>query len=328
LVLLKEVARRAKVAVSTASLALNNKSRVSPATRKRVLEAARALNYYPHSIARSLKNRKTDTVGFFMGGFGGPFYAEVVQSVHDTLARHDLDMVVCFSPAFGRLSHGRMLDGVIVLDAPTPTSLLREVAERDIPVVVMDRESTGPNIRAVLLDNRGGSHAMADHLLRQGIRELTFVAGPPDSYDSRRRRDGFLAALSAAGLSPAAEVTTDFTERGGRDAVRALLDAGRRPRALFCANDETAIGALEALAEKGLRVPADVAVTGFDDIDLSRFTTPRLTTVRVPRVTWGSTAAEVLVGALAGKKAPARQTIGLELVVRESCGGTPKERAS
>jgi LacI family transcriptional regulator len=326
-VLLKEVAKKAKVAVSTASLALNNKSRVSPATRKRVLEAARALNYYPHSIARSLKNRRTDTVGFFMGGFGGPFYAEVVQAVHDTLTRHGLDMVVCFSPGFGRLSHGRMLDGVIVLDAPTPNAVLREVAARDIPLVVMDRESTGPNVRAVLLDNRGGSRAMVEHLLGRGIRRFTFVSGPRDSYDSRRRRDGYLAALAAAGVEPGREVVTDFTVHGGREAVRGLLAAGERPAALFCANDETAIGALEALAEAGLRVPADVAVTGFDDIDLARFTSPRLTTMRVPRVAWGTAAADALVAVLGGTASPARQTIALELVIRDSCGASKEGSA-
>jgi LacI family transcriptional regulator len=322
---LKEVARKAKVAVSTASLALNNKSRVSPATRARVVEAAKALNYYPHSIARSLKNRRTDTVGFLMGGFGGPVYAELVQSVHDTLAEHGLDMVVCFAPAFGRLTHGRMLDGAIVLDAPTPDRLLEQVVARDMPVVVMDRELSCPNLRSVLLDNRAGSRMLVEYLIARGFRELTFVGGPADSYDSRRRRDGFLSALSAAGLEPAGEVVTDFTEQGGRDAVRGLLENGGPPRMLFCANDETAVGAMQALAERGLRVPDDVAVTGFDDIELARYTTPRLTTVRVPRAAWGAAAAEALVGSIAGRKTPARRMIGVELVVRGSCGAVQGE---
>lgn len=317
---LKEVARRAKVALSTASLALNNKARVSPATRKRVLDAARELNYYPHSIARSLKARKTDTVGFLMGGFGGPVYAELVQAAHDTLARHGLDMVVCFAPAFGRLTQGRVVDGVIVLDAPTPDGLLAQVTARGMPMVVLDREVKLPNTRAVLLDNRGGSRAMVNHLLSVGAREITFVGGPVDSYDSRRRRDGFRAALAAAGVEPGPEVTTDFTEAGGRDAVRALLARGHRPRVLFCANDETAVGALQALAEAGLRVPEDVAVTGFDDIELARYTSPALTTIRVPRVAWGNAAAEELVAGLAGKVKSAARKIRVELVVRESCG--------
>lgn len=324
MVSLKEVARKAKVAVSTASLALNNKSRVNPATRRRVVEAARALDYYPHSIARSLKNRHTDTVGFLMGGFGGPVYAELVQSVHDTLAKHGLDMIVCFAPAFGRLTHGRMLDGAIVLDAPTPNRVLEQVAARGLPMVVMDREYRCPNMRSVLLDNRGGCRAMVGHLVDRGLRDFTYVGGPRDSYDSRRRRDGFLAALAAAGLEPAAEIATDFTEPGGRDAVRRLIAGGARPRALFCANDETAVGALQALAEGGLAVPDDVVVTGFDDIELARYTNPRLTTVRVPRAAWGATAAEVLVESLAGRTTPARRTIGVELVVRESSGATAR----
>ncbi len=327
MVSLKEVARKAKVAVSTASLALNNKSRVSPDTRRRVADAAKALNYYPHSIARSLKNRRTDTVGFLMGGFGGPVYAELVQSVHDTLARHGLDMVVCFAPAFGRFTHGRMLDGAIVLDAPTPNRLLEQVAARGMPTVVMDREFACANLRSVLLDNRGGSRAMVAHLLSRGHRALTFVGGPVNSYDSHRRRDGFLAALGDAGLEPAGELVTDFTEQGGHDAVRGLLGSGARPRALFCANDETAIGALQALAESGLRVPGDVVVTGFDDIELARYTAPRLTTVSVPRAAWGAAAAEALVESLAGRARPVRRTIGVELVVRESTGdGTGEGR--
>jgi LacI family transcriptional regulator len=322
---LKEVARKAKVAVSTASLALNNKSRVSPSTRRRVVEAATSLDYYPHSIARSLKNRRTETVGFLMGGFGGPVYAEMVQSVHDTLAKHGLDMVLCFAPAFGRLTRGRMLDGAVVLDAPTPNRLLEQIAARGMPMVVMDREFRCPSLRSVLLDNQGGSRAMVGHLIARGLRDFTYVGGPRDSYDSRRRRDGFLAALAQAGLEPITEVVTDFTEQGGRDAVRGLLAGGARPRVLFCANDETAVGALQALAESGLAVPDDVAVTGFDDIELARYTTPRLTTVRVPRAEWGAAAAEALVESLAGRTTPARRTIGVELVVRESSGAPAGE---
>lgn len=326
MVSLKDVARKAKVAVSTASLALNNKSRVSPGTRRRVADAAKALNYYPHSIARSLKNRRTDTVGFLMGGFGGPVYAELVQSAHDTFAKHGLDMVVCFAPAFGRLTNGRALDGAIVLDAPTPNRLLEQVATGGLPTVVMDREFSCANLRSVLLDNRGGSRAMVAHLLTLGYRELAFVGGPLDSYDSRRRRDGLRAALGEAGLRLAGELVTDFTEQGGRDAVRGLLDTGERPRVLFCANDETAIGALQALAERGLRVPDDVAVTGFDDIELARYTEPRLTTVRVPRAAWGAAAAEALVESLAGRTRPVRRMIGVELVVRESSGAAAREK--
>lgn len=326
MVSLKDVARKARVAVSTASLALNNKSRVSPATRSRVAAAAKSLNYYPHTIARSLKNRRTDTVGFLMGGFGGPVYAELVQAVHDTLARHGLDMVVCFAPAFARLTHGRMLDGAIVLDAPTPNRLLEQVTAAGMPAVVMDREFACPNLRSVLLDNRGGSRAMVRHLLANGHRRIVFVGGPRDSYDSRRRRDGFVAALREAGLEGAGELVTDFTEAGGREAVRALLATGARPRALFCANDETAVGALQALAERGLRVPGDVAVTGFDDIELASYTDPRLTTVRVPRAAWGAAAADALVESLGGRRRPLRRTIGVELVVRAS-SGTPTGEA-
>jgi LacI family transcriptional regulator len=325
---LKDVAKKAHVAVSTASLALNGKARVSPATRARVLKAAKDLGYYPHAIARSLKKRKTETIGLFMKDFSGPVYNELIQAVRDVLAAHHFDLIVCFSHSSHRFLQGRQIDGAIVLDPLLSNETIREIGARRCPVVVLDRLMKGPGVHTVLLDNEAGSRAMATHLLGLGYDDFLFAGGPSDSFDSAQRLAGFSAATG--GARAIRRVEGDFTEAGGQAIARGLIDAGKLPRTVFCANDETAVGVMAVLQESGVRIPADVAVTGFDDIRLARHVSPRLSTVRVPRYTWGATAARTLLAALAEESPAAATLIDVSLVIRESCGGSeaPSEHAS
>jgi LacI family transcriptional regulator len=324
---LRDVAKKARVAISTASLALNNRSRVSEDTRNRVLHAAKELAYYPHSLARGLKSRRTETVGLFMKHFGGPVYNELVQGVQQALAKAGYDMIVCFSS--DRVLKGRQIDGAVVLDPYIADDTLRIIGERGLPVAVMDREPHAPGLYAVLLDNAAGVNALAAHVSGAGFRDVVFVGGPTASYDGERRRQGILRALRREGVPADVPcLVTDFTVAGGAAAVREYLGGHAPPRVFVCANDETAIGAMEVLAEIGRPVPDGTAVTGFDDIQLARYVTPALTTVRVPRYRWGELAAQVVLTALSGGT-PRRVTkVPVELVVRASTTGARPARPS
>lgn len=313
---LKDVARRAQVAVSTASLALNNKARVSDETRRRVLEAAQELNYYPHAIARSLKTRKTDTIGLFMVGVAGPVHSEVVQGVHDALASHGLDTFVCFSHNVDRFLKGKQIDGAIVLDAFISDETIRQIARRGAPVVVMDRIIEQDGIHSVLVDNRQGMSGIVAHVRFCGYRRIVYLTGPRESFDGVERE---LAFRELIGDDVSVRlVSTDMTEEGGLHAVHEVLSTGPLPDVFVCANDEVAIGALTALEARDLTVPEDVGLTGFDDIELARRVTPRLTTARVQHRVWAHEVAETLIASLEGKTVERVKRMDAALIVGDS----------
>jgi LacI family transcriptional regulator len=242
----------------------------------------------------------------------------------------DAVMIAATRTASGRdlaFSIAGKTDGLVVMARSLPEADIA-VLSRSVPVVVLAGYSAADGPDFVGADNRSGSREITAHLIEvHGHTDLAFLAGPGDSPDSGERFEGFCEALRQAGLPVPGEpaATGGFTEAGGRQAVAAMLAGGRTPRAIVCGNDEMAIGALIALRARRLRVPADVAVTGFDDIAAAHHVRPGLTTVRQPMRELGEQSVQMLIGRITDPAAP-RQSVILptRTVIRRSCGCRPR----
>jgi LacI family transcriptional regulator len=335
-----EVAQRSGVSTATVSRVMADGKGFSEATRERVQATAAELGWVPSGPARGLASKRAGVVGLLFPDLGqsgeaeeeSPLYVDQVIRGAERAATSvgDAVMIAATRTASGRdlaFSIAGKTDGLVVM--------ARSLSERDIaalsrsvPIVVLADHYAGDGPDFVGTDNRSGSREITAHLIQvHGYTDLAFLAGPPDSPDSGERFAGFCEALRQADLpipgEPAA--TGGFTEVGGKVAVAAMLAAGnehrRAPRAIVCGNDEMAIGALIALRAGRLRVPADVAVSGFDDIAAAHHVRPALTTVRQPMRELGERSVRMLLARIANPAAP-RQSVMLptETVIRSSCG--------
>jgi LacI family transcriptional regulator len=322
---IKDVARLAGVSISTVSIALQDDPRVRDTTRKRILAAVRELGYRPNGIARDLKQQRTNTIAVFLHDLGGPFYSELLSGVqHAALEEGVSPIIACSSGGVGgdleRLIIEGRVDGAMVLDDAIQESFLRRAAGAHLPIVVLDREIAAEYVYAVTSDHEGGAHAATVHLIDHGCRRIAFISGPRRSIHSLLRQQGYQRALKEAGLQidPALVYAGDFTETSGFDVAGTILGSDPLPDAIFAANDEMALGTLRAAAERGLRVPADFLLVGFDDIRLTQYTAPTLTTVHQQMFEIGVVGTQTLIAALRGQTPLRQQVLSTELVVRDS----------
>lgn len=326
MITLKDVARRAGVSITTVSLVLNGKGNISEATRRRVLAAAEELRYHPNAHARHLRKRRTYTIGVFIAALGGLFYEEILEGIHKTILQTDYELVICpETRSISRILSNRQVDAAIIFDVKIPSDLLISLAWKNFPIVTLDRYIEADYVFPLLIDNPGGTRQVFQHLYSQGARRLAFVAGSTDSFDNAERQQTFLEEARAHGL----EVRLyqgDFTEASGYRVAREIIASGDLPEAVFCANDQMAIGFLNALQESGLRAPQDVAIVGFDDIPVARYLRPSLTTVHVSRTEWGARAAAGLIEFLDRATPFPAGRIPAHLVVRESSNFNQKRR--
>lgn len=333
-----DVARVAAVSIATVSRTLNGSGLVAEATRARVLDAAQALGYEPNSIARSLVTRATQTIGLLLPDIMNPFFPELVRGVQLLAAERSYTLLLAQTggdPETERryldLLRGKAIDGVLVVGLAMRRERLARFAASGIPLVSLDRDVDLPGTVMVHLDNRVGARRAIEHLLSLGHRAIAHIAGPSALKVSRARTRGYADALRTAGVArrPELSVEADFTEDGGRQACLRLLDAGTAFSAVFAANDLMAIGALAALKERGVAVPADVSIVGFDDIHLAAYTSPTLTTVRQPTYDMARCATQILIDAIQGQARPSGERQVLfqgELRVRQSTA--PHRRAA
>lgn len=325
-----DVARAAGVSAATVSRAVNGTSRVAGPTLKRVREAIQTLGYQPNAIARSLVTKSTQTIGLLLPDLANPFFPELVKGVQSLADERSYMLLVAETGGDPKREQryldamrGKAIDGVLVVGLAMRRRQLSEFVANGIPIVSLDRDVDLPRIAMVHLDNRAGGRRATQHLLSLGHRAIAYIGGPSHLKVSEDRREGCRDALRAARSVGAAtlEVEADFTEEGGRRACLDLLDRGVALSAIFAANDVMAIGAMAALRERGISVPAKMSVVGFDDIHLARYASPALTTVRQPTYDMGRRATEVLIDAIQGRVRSAAERVVLlqgELVVRES----------
>ncbi|WP_041607596.1 LacI family DNA-binding transcriptional regulator [Halobacteroides halobius] len=328
---IKDIAQKADLAVSTVSYALNDSSKISDKTKKKVIELAKELNYQPNGTARNLKKQKTETIGLFLNDLGGPYYSELIKGVQEVTSSNEYDLVACDaaggvdSTAYTFLKEKRV-DGAIILAPSISDELIIQVAKNQLPTVVLDRELESEHICNVLIDNIKGAYKAVSHLTKLGIEKIAYLSGATDSYDNKNRFKGYKKALLDKGISyqPDWFIEGCFTEESGYKAIKELLvnkKSANLPEAIFAANDEMAIGAIQALQEGNIKVPDDIAVVGFDDINLASYIRPSLTTISHPKYQLGKLATQMVFEGLEENFAGKSITISTDLVVRESCGG-------
>ena len=334
-VTMKDVARMAKVSVATVSRVLNSSAPVRVDTSARVLEIARELRFSPNGAARTLKRRQASALGVILPDLYGEFFSELLRGIDLEAQRAGHALLVSSShhDAHGvsvavRAMRGRV-DGLLVMAPEVSSASLATALPDGLPTVILNTASTAGAAAAVTVDNMGGTRVVVHHLAALGHQLVAFLCGPSRNADAAARLRGYRTAMRATGLTVHESLVLhgDFTEQGGWLAARALIARdGRRPTALFAANDAMAVGVLLALHESGIDVPGDISVVGFDDIPIARYVTPSLTTVRVAIDVLGGRAAALLFRALTDPMMQGngrREVIPAELIIRQSCGPPP-----
>lgn len=323
---IKDVAKLAGVSVSTVSYSLNGNSKVSVDTRRRVLEAAERLRYHKNGMASDLKSSRTDTIALIIDDLAGPFFSEFIRGVQATTYANGYSLIACSSVG-GRDSTGvkfireKRADGVIVFAHNIDSSVVFDSARTGFPVVLVDRDVTTDDIISVSVDNFQGGCLATEHLIKNGHRDIAYISGATGSYDNDQRFQGYQVTLQKYGLKPhsSATISGSFTKEGGYMATKMLIAQGGLPTAAFFANDEMAIGGINAFIEEGIRIPEQVSIIGYDDITLAEYTNPRLTTIRQPKYEMGSLAAHLLLRVFAGEEVKRHYKLSAELIMRESC---------
>jgi len=329
MVTIKDVAKRAGVSVTTVSRVLNNKAHpIHPETRERVLAAIEELGFYPNAMARSLQLNQTKTIGLILPDISNPYYPGIVRGIEDIAHERGYTVILCNtdrSPErtkqYIRVLREKRVDGVIFTGGGAVEDASREhfFEESAIATIVIGRHST--DLPAVQVDNIKAAQEAVEHLLRLGHQRIAMITGPKVSTTAKDRIEGYRQALSTAGitLNPAWVIEGDFDFNSGYRAIERLpLSGSEKITAVFAHNDLMAIGAMKAIQERGLRIPEDVAVVGFDNTPFSSFVTPALTTVAVPVYDLGRTAMLVLTELLAGREVARVTTLPTHLEVRES----------
>jgi len=328
-----DLAAAAGVSPSTVSRALQDHPRISPARRQAIQALAQQMGYRPSQVARSLVTGRTRTLGVVITDVTDPFVAEVMKGAE--LASRESGYTLLFASSDRdpnreiealQLLLDRQVDGMILISgrAGRRYAELRNAGEggiADWPLVLINNEYAGPGIYSVRMDNAAGAHEAVSFLRRSGHRRIAFVAGPQGGRSSAERLAGYRQAIAANGLEPAGEIVVagaGLLEDGPR-ALEALLDQADPPTAVLCYNDLAAIGLLAAAARAGIRVPDDLAVIGYDNIPLSAFCVPALTTVDQPKEQMGRSAVIMCLQALAGEQVRNVVLKG-RLILRDSAG--------
>jgi len=307
-VTVRDVAAAAGVSIGTVSHVVSGRRRVADGTRERVETAIRSLQYRPNRLARSLSERRTQTVGMLIPDVGNPFFGELARAVERAAraagycvvfgnSENDLDVEARYLVEFVE----RRVDGLIVVAAAGSSWAGR--LPPDLAVVALDRVPAGSPYDTVIVDNRLGMELAVAHLAELGHRRIGFLGGDIHLAIGRERASGFRAAVTGRGLRPAWRSTGTFSLESGVRQVERLLqaDAAEWPSALVAANDLIALGALLACRQAGVAVPDEMSVVGFDDIPFAGLAFPPLTTVRQPIAHLGATAAELLLDRMRGE---------------------------
>ena len=326
---MKDVDRLAGVSTSTVSHVINKDRFVSEAITEKVDAAIKSLNYAPSALARSLKLNQTRTIGMLITASTNPFYSELVRGVERSCFERGYSLVLCNTEGDEQRMNRNLetlmqkrVDGLLLLCTEThqPSA---EIVQRypSIPTVMMDWAPFDGDSDIIQDNSLLGGDMATQYLLDKGYTRIACIAGPLDKTPARLRLEGYQRAMARAGIvvDEGYTVISDFEFGGGLRAMQALLAHPERPQAVFIGNDAMAVGAYQALYQAGLRIPEDVAVVGYDDIELARYMTPPLTTVHQPKDELGELAIDVLIHRMA-QPGQAQQRVQLtpELVIRGS----------
>lgn len=325
---IREVAESAGVSYATVSHVINNTRFVTKETRERVLAAMTALNYRPNTLARSLRQGKTNTIGLVLPDSANPFFAEISRSIEDEAFKRGYSVFLCNTELdtqrelfYVDVLINKQVDGIIFVAAGDQPDSLDYLLRENMPVVMIDRNLPNVEVDVVLTDHQLGGYLATKHLIELGHQRIACIAGPSSITPSAERITGYQKALEEAGL-PGDEnliIRGDYHAQSGMEVTNAILNMTPRPTAIFALNDLMALGALRAASEAGYSVPKDIAVVGYDDLELSRFTSPPLTTISQPKKAISAQAVNLLVQRMSGKsQSPSCVVLPPELIVRRS----------
>ena len=332
-VTIKDVARESGVNISTVSRALNNGYGVNDKTREHVIAVAARLKYRPNRIARGLVTGRSHSLGLVVSDIRNPFFAEVARGAEDAARAGNCDLVLCNSDLdadkqmeyvqslLEKRIDGIMMNSVSMLSQEQQAQL----AGSGVPIVLLNRPASNHTFSTVCADNEAGGALAARHLLGLGHRKIAHLTGPRQHGNLSDRARGFVRALQSAEHPVQPTVLHGkFNFDGGAELARKLLDQHPEVTAIFAANDVMAFGVIQAVLDRGLRIPEDLSLIGFDNIQFSGIVHPPLTTVHQPKYEMGSAAVEVLLRLARdkGKQTPEHRRLGVELIERQSCKET------
>jgi LacI family transcriptional regulator len=328
---INDVAKRAGVSPVTVSRVLNGAPNVNAATRERVNQAIAELGYVPNVVARSLRLRRTRSLALILPDITNPFWPTVARGVEDAAQQDGYTVLLCNSDEnAGKQARyleavvSQQVDGVIIAPCDSDSAKLAMLRERSIATVIIDRKVDGWDVDTVRGDSVGGAHALVRHLVELGHRRIAMLTGPMETSTSQDRVAGYEAALEHAGLPCDPELVCygEFREASGREMMEKVLKSCPDVTAVFAANNAIALGVVEALGKRGLRVPQDIALVCFDDLAPASQLFPFLTVAEQPAYEIGFEAARLLLHALQADAPLAPQHVMLpgRLIIRYSCG--------
>jgi LacI family transcriptional regulator len=332
---IKDIAKVAGVSHTTVYRAINDKPRISQSTKERIISLARELNYQPNVIARSLVLGRTKTLGLVITTIVNPFYPELARGIEDAARSLGYNIILCctnfdisLEKQYIDMLRSRGVDGIIFTSAHIRDPNITRLVEDQFPLILVNRRVYGDplmdSIDYVVVENAKGGFLAVEHLIRMGHERIAVISGPSDSSAAVERLGGVRRAFIEYGLNPALLLALegDFLKPSGYEAAKKFLAMRDSPSAIFGVNDYMALGALEAILDSGLRVPEDIALIGFNDIEFSSLKTVELSTIGQRKYEMGSIAVHTLIERIEkGDGDRARQiTLEPELIVRKSCG--------
>lgn len=317
MVTIKDVAKASGYSISTVSYALNDASNIPQATKDKIWSIAKKLKYYPNAAARNLKNKNTMNIGFFVSGFSGPVYHKIYDGIATGLEGSEYNLIVSFSKNAKKMITERQIDAAIIMCPNVEEKTIHIAQSLHMPTILLDRFNPGGELTySHVIDSYEGAKIATNYLVEKGRKKIAYLSGVIGSYDDKERYRGYTDVIKEQGLTPMVYFG-DFTEQSGKQIVEMLGDVMPFD-AVFCANDEMAIGMIKALQVKGIKVPQDLNIIGFDDVDVSQYISGGLSTIGIDHQAWGIQVAKDMLEVLGGMNVDNQKKVPVKLIIRNT----------
>ncbi len=315
---IKDIAKAAGVSISTVSNVLNGKKNVGDKTRDRIMSICKEMSYYPNTAGKALKSGKSNTILFNFSDFDRSFYLKIINGISDYVNDNEFDLIICTDKSCEKYMRSNLTGGSIILDKKMKDEVLINIASESYPIVVLDRIMEHPFIKSVVVNNCDPMRELVQGVIDRGYRHFGFIGGPEQTADNKERYKAFRDVLEENRLQfqQKSYFAGDYREKSGYAAAKIMMLSQELPDCLVCANDNMAIGAIKAFRDNGLRVPEDIAVTGFDNCDLAE--AMGLTTISIPNYERGYIAARYLIENIRGKRNVEPFKISAKITWRDS----------
>lgn len=316
-VTMQDIAKKAGVSKATVSMVLNKRDEnISNDTRNKVLEIADDMNYIPNSLARSLNTKKTETIGIILPDITNPFFSEMARAIEDVASTLGYNVIFCNSDneinkenKYVKLLISKLVDGVIFIPGGRSNDNLQILIDNNVPFVLVDRYVEGfENFYGVYCLNKLGITKAVEYLVNKGRKKIAFVRGPHSVEISTQRLEGYTETMKKYGLFDEKLIfENEFTIDGGSETTKQILELKEKVDSIIYSNDIMAFGGIKELIKKGWKIPQDISVVGYDNIEISEFMEPELTTVSQPIYEMGKCACELLINIVNGKTIDKKQ---------------------